>query len=303
MRSSTSTNPNQRLSRYRRVKVPPRMQLTKRDISILRLLLLYRYLTRRQIQQLVFPRPDERKTNSRKNIVSKRLKLLYHNKYLDRIHPPVASGQGSSPIVYCLDRKGARLMAMQLKLEVHDMPWRKRQRERGLLFLEHTLEINDFRIAVTLAVRAGGHRIIRWRDERSLRESVQRDVILEVVRDRRRPIVPDAFFTLDVDGRKPSFFLELDRGHVEGPRMRARIKAYGEYYSSGLYEQQFGAKGLRVLTVTTTDQRLENLKKWTESDKSRLLFWFTTQDLVVPNAVLRGRIWHVAGEERLHALL
>ena len=279
------------------------MQLTKRDMSILELLLVYRYLTRAQVQQLVFPRPDEARAHSRKNVVSKRLKLLYHNEYVDRIHPPIASSQGSSPIVYCLDRKGARFLASRLELEVRDMPWRKRQRERGLLFLEHTLAINDFRIAVTLAVRSGSHRIISWRDERSLRGSVPKDCILEVVRDMRRTVVPDAFFTLDVEGRRASFYLELDRGHVEGARMRARFKAYGEYYSSGLYEQQFGAKGLRVLTVTTTEKRLENLKEWVESEKSRRLFWFTTQDLVAPGAVLRERIWQVGGEERLHALL
>lgn len=305
MTRRSSTLRSERLSRYRRTENPPRMQLTERDIMIIRLVWDCRYLTRLQIQRLLFPSQEKGKAHSRKNIVTKRLMLLYHNGYLDRLHPPVASNRGSSPIVYCLDRKGARLLAAELGVDMPALGWQKRQRERGLLFLEHTLAVNDFRIAVTLAARQDGYEIIRWFDERLLRKAEVREGLREIALEvgKGGSILPDAYFTLNVDGKKASFFLEVDRGKTPGRRIRRKVRIYREYYTSGLYEHDFHSKSLRVLTVTTSDRRLDNMRKWAETESGGRLFWFTTERSVRPETVFSQPIWKVAGEEGLHALV
>jgi hypothetical protein len=305
MATPWSTTMSERLSRYSRAEHPPRMQLTARDRAILCLVWDYRYLTRAQIQKLVFPTPADGKEQSRKNIVTRRLMLLYQHGYLDRLHPPIASVSGSSPIVYCLDRKGARLLAAELELEVKELGWQKRQRDRALLFLQHTLAVNDFRITVELAAQAGGHQIISWLDERSLTAHAAREGLREIGLGMGKggSVLPDACFALQVGSKKARFFLEIDRGHTEGPRIRRKVRIYREYYASGLYERHFGSRSLRVLTVTTTDRRLGNLRKWSESEGGGRLFWFTTQRLVFWHALLEKPIWSVAGTEGLYPLL
>lgn len=304
MARRSSTLKSERLSRYRRAEDPPRMQLTKRDRTIIYLVWVYRYLTRFQIQKLLFPLREQDKERSRKNIGTKRLMLLYHNGYVDRLHAPIASDRGSSPIVYCLDRKGARLLAADMGVEVPALLRKRRQRERGLLFLQHTLAVNDFRIAVTLAARQDGYEILRWLGERSLRKDEAREGLKEIALEvgKGGSILPDAYFTLKVDGKKASFFVEVDRGHTEGRRIRRKVRVYRQYYASGLYEQHFGTKSLRVLTVTTSDRRMRNLKRWAEAERGGRLFWFTTERFVEPKAVLAEPIWKVAGEEGFHAL-
>ncbi len=305
MTRKSSTLRSERLPRYRRARDPPSMQLRERDMMIIRLVWDCRYLTRLQIQRFLFPSQEKGKEHSRKNIVTKRLMLLYHNGYVDRLHPPVASNRGSSPIVYCLDRKGARLLAAELGVDMPALGWQKRQRGRGLLFLEHTLAVNDFRIAVTLAARQDGYAILRWLDERSLRENELREGLKEIALGvgKGRSILPDAYFTLEVHGKKAGFFVEVDRGTTPGRRIRRKVRIYREYYASGLYEEHFQRRRFRVLTVTTSDRRLGNLKRWAETERGGWLFWFTTERSVGPEAVLSQAIWKVAGEEGFHALV
>lgn len=305
MARRSSTLRSERLSRYRRAEDPPRMQLTKRDRTMIYLVSLYRCLTRLQIQRLLFPSQDKGKERSRKNIVTRRLMLLYHNGYVGRLHPPIASERGSSPIVYCLDRKGARLLAAELAVDMPAVGWQKRQRERGLLFLEHTLAINDFRIAVTLAATQDGYEILCWLDERLLRKAEAREGLKEIALwvGKGGSILPDAYFTLKVDGKKAGFFVEVDRGKTPGRRIRRKVRIYREYYASGLYEQHFHRKSLRILTVTTSDRRLGNLKRWAEVERGGRLFWFTTERSVGPETVFSQPIWKVAGEEGLRALV
>jgi hypothetical protein len=280
------------------------MQLTARDRDILQLLGLCRFLTRPQVQDYLYPVEDGSKEHSRKNIVTHRLMLLYQNGYLERLHPAVVAGSGSSPIVYCLDRRGGRLVAAERGIELSEVLCRKRQRERAFLFLQHTLAVNDFRIATMLASRQRGDRIVRWLDERALCQHAAMDGLRQIASSigKGGGILPDAYFTLQLDGKKACFFLELDRGHTEGRRIRRKVAIYWRYFDSRLYERQFKAKSLRVLTVTTSDQRLANMKRWAEAEGGSELFWFTTQRLVHPTTVLRGPIWSIGGREGLHAL-
>ena len=62
-------------------------------------------------------------------------------------------------------------------------------------------------------------------------------------------------------------------------------------------------KSLRVLTVTTSEKRLSNLKLVTESAGGRELFWSSTFDQATAESVSTDPIWQVAGEGGLKCLL
>ena len=68
------------------------------------------------------------------------------------------------------------------------------------------------------------------------------------------------------------------------------------------YRQRYGTDKGRVLTVTTGERRLANLKSITEDAGGRKKFWFTTFAQVSPETVLTDRIWQVASKKGLYAL-
>jgi len=49
-----------------------------------------------------------------------------------------------------------------------------------------------------------------------------------------------------------------------------------------------------VLTVTTGEKRLDNLRRLTEEAEGKVKFWFTTFDQLTPETVLTAPIWQVA---------
>jgi len=129
------------------------MVLTRRDREIIKAVHSFRLLTRSQIEVLLFP-PDKGQDHPTKTSRCRlRLKLLYHHGFLERPLVGVQPGPARGDFVYCLGRKGAELIASEGEIEVD---WRPKDKRPSPFFLEHTLRINDFRIAVTLAARQGG---------------------------------------------------------------------------------------------------------------------------------------------------
>ncbi|MBN2472755.1 MAG: hypothetical protein JXN59_18675, partial [Anaerolineae bacterium] len=77
------------------------------------------------------------------------------------------------------------------------------------------------------------------------------------------------------------------------------------YYKTGLYQQRFGAKGFRLLTVvdTPTQVRADNLAK----DAERIAgvgrrFWYAHLPTLTPEQVLTGAVWQVPGDPAPAAL-
>jgi hypothetical protein len=231
----------------------------------------------------------------------RRLTLLYHHGLLDRVHLPLRGAYGASKAVYCLDQKGAEHLARSQRRPRGELAWRSRDRDREELFLEHTLDTNDVRIAFTLACRWQGL-TLDWVDEAALR----RMDVLERLRGPRGDAVtllPDAYFTVLRDSTVDGFALEVDRSTVSERRMRARIRAYGEWAASGRYRRKLPAESLRVLFAVTDcardARRLEHLKSWAEEEGGRSLFWFIDRD-GLDEDVLTAPAWRVAGRvERL----
>jgi hypothetical protein len=292
--------PVMRLPRYRRASSPPRMQLTARDVRILNAVCDMRFLTRDQVQELLF-------SPSTASYCKRRLALLYHNAYLDRIYVPSLNTFGTTKAIYTLASKGASIVARDRKVEVRELGWRSRHNDRELYFLKHALSINDFRIRLTSAARERGLSLA-WTDERALRRREMKDYVDDPVRHGRRlAVVPDGYFTLDDGERTSAFALEIDRATVEEKPFKQKVRGYGEWKVSGTYERRYGTKSLRVLwvvaDVTRDSTRLERIKRWAEAEGGRSLFWFAMLDDLTPETILTAPVWQKAGSEEQHPLL
>lgn len=273
------------------------MQLTARDIRIVRWVYEMRFMTREQIQRLEF-------SPSTASYCKRRLALLFHNGYLDRKFIPAPGSFGSTRAIYCLDSKGAQLLAYELKT---DIDWRPRHAERELYFLQHALASNDFRLCATIASRRLGL-ALDWTDERTLRRKEMKDYVADPRHGGQKlAVIPDGYFTLSDRDKNLAFALELDRSTVEEKPFKAKVRAYGEWKLTGAYQRRFGTDSLRILFVIASNHRdrhrLERAKRWCEAEGGRSLFWFADSADINEATIFNEPIWQIAGREGSFTLL
>ena len=287
-----------RLPRYRRAEEPPRMVLTERDREIIKTVHTYRMLSRRQIEMLLF-RPDNGQGHPTKTSRCRlRLKLLYHHGFLERIPLRAQFGPGCSDFVYCLGQRGAELINKEGDGEIN---WRPKGKASTSFLMEHTLKINDFRIAVTMAARAAGYTVSAWVDETALK-SMRIRVRNPENSSESLPFRPDGFFSLKMKEGTAYFFVEIDRGTMPARRFQDKVRAYRGCRQSGTSHRHFGTRNFRVLTVTWGKKRLNNLVKATEEAGGNNYFWFTTFEQIAAERILSEPIWRVTGREGCHSL-
>ena len=133
----------------------------------------------------------------------------------------------------------------------------------------------------------------------------------------RLKLVPDGWGqTLLANGKRFSFYVELDRGTQWSEQYKRKVRAYLAMWESGLYEKHYNTRSLTVLTVVTTGDaqqdanRVQQLLDITNSQKDVArantfedLFYITALDKATPEAMLTEPIWSVAGKEELHRLI
>jgi hypothetical protein len=280
----------------------------------------YRALDSDQLQRLYFP---EREGNRRSRQVHcrHRLALLFHHGYVARDERAIKPTDGRKPLVYFLDKKGAELLVQCAGIDPDELDWRPRDSVKGAsdLFLEHLLQTNEVRIALTLAAPAAHAELVRWVDDKTLRSRHWKDYVTLTTEQgaaQKVAIVPDGYgqlSTVNQNGEQINdyFFLEVDLGTSTGwaddsqQRSWARkVRAYLEYYTSGMYQARYGTQSLRILTVTTGERRLGHLLAWTERAGGKARFWFTTFAEIQQQNILSDPIWRVAGRgEQRHCFL
>ncbi len=274
------------------------MRLTPRDVRLIETLQRYRVLRRDQVQQLLFPS---------KNTANQRLRLLHQHGYLARRRLPVEYGQGSGQALYLLAGRGAALLAERRGVDLAEIGWRRSHNHVSSPFLEHTLMVNDLRLAIELGARQRRDTLETWLREEELKVRPDRVWIEAQPGQRRRvALVPDAYFRLIAGRQRASFFLEADRATEAQGRWTHKVRAYLAYVRSGAYLRRYGSRCLRVITVTTGERRLANLMRTTRQvcdPHSRALFWFATQEQIAPQTVLHAPIWRVPGQEQAATLL
>ena len=241
--------------------------LTERDRAIILSVYENRFLRRDQIQRLFFSKSSLPACNMR-------LKKLYEHRFLDRLYKPVAVG--SSQAVYALDKRGAEIVALILGRPINQINWKRDHNRVEFLFLEHTLAVSEFKVNLDLALARSdvADLIFYRRGTKSLNTRVSDP------RGKKKYLVvaPDAFFGIKNHKGRSYFFLEADLGTETLKRFQEKTIAYKEYWKTGKYTQTYGFKNFRVLTITESRKRLENLMEATRKVGGKNMFLFSILD-------------------------
>jgi Replication-relaxation len=206
--------------------------------------------------------------------------------------------------IYALGRRALPVLVEQGIGSDDLLSLRLRTHELKPLFLEHEMMLVDFHVMLQLACASAGElRLIDWREGPQTQDSVS--FIDEHGRRTTLPVRPDAIFTIE-DARRPAgenrinYFFEADRATMAGEsRFSKKITAYWHFRQQSLHSKKFGMKTFRVLTVTTTDKRAENLGKLAASllpEGGRKFYFFTSLkhfSLEKPHGVL-GEVYITA---------
>jgi len=266
---------NRRAKRFERRTTPPAFQLTDRDLALLSHIARHRLLSSAHLVALDGGSPQN---------VLRALRVLFDHEYLDRPKEQLATMpvEGSRPFVYGLGKHGARALRDQGHRINTDVDWTEKNKRAGSKFIEHTLQIADFMVGLELACRARNgvgllraHEIIEAAPEKTRRAREPLRWRVERIERGRREIatvVPDGLFALTFpDDTAAYFLLEVDRGTIpinrtdtEGTaawrkNIRYKFATYYDGWKAGRHVEQFGVKQVRVLTITSSAKRVENM--------------------------------------------
>lgn len=282
-----------RLPRFRRASEPPAFRITDGDVEIVRQVARRRLARSTHIAALVGRSLD--RTNER-------LKLLFHAGYLDRPRAQLDRfpTEGSASMIYALADRGAQLLRERDGVTFANPELSRKNRRAGRPFIEHQVEIVNFQVSLQLAVQACPGMLLL--DETDLIAAAPRPLASRAplalhakLSDRGRvqeaSAVPDVVFGLDLPaGQRRNFVAEIDRGTMpvrrSDPRQTSferKMRVYLSVYAARLHERQFGWKNFRVLVVTTTTDRIRDMREAlrqlrTSRAGGAPLFLFTTFD-------------------------
>jgi hypothetical protein len=273
-------------------------RIQPRDREILHLLFEYRFLASRQVQRLI-PGSDQK--------ILRRLQALFHCGFVDRI----AIGF-NEPIVYALGNRGADELVLYSGIDRGRINWTAKNRQAGDGYRAHILMIGRVRETLTLAVRQMPHTEIHsWTPEGRLTEDVAVETGGHTI---KVPVIADAFFTLrmqvsNTEIQESHFFLGADRSTMTDSRYLRKLKAYWQYWKSGKHETQLKIPSFRVLTVTKSEARKENLRTVAKEADDRKtgsgIFLFACEDQLTPEEpmTLFQPIWQSPKDDSRIALL
>jgi len=274
----------------------PPLEIQERDRKIIDLVYNFRYLTSDQVTELV---------EGSKQIIKRRLHKLFHHGFLSRPKQGyilrVLKGR-TLPLIYGIGPK-ARKILVERGYDLEQV--KASMKEANYLYLEHSLEVTDFHLALLKAIKEKPDwKIIFWKNEgKETRRSWE---IGEEETKRRLKkdyyvINPDAYFCLEgpdkeaVKGRaKMYFFLEADRGTVSYQRWRWKVESYSQLWRERKHlEKPYFMEmvplkrgetiidaypNFKVVTVTITPERKEALRRETikadPKGQGLRIFWF-----------------------------
>lgn len=298
-------------------KAEAAFSLTQRASHILKAIAEYGGLTALQVATLFFPPAQIQGVSVPHSNCQYRLKLLRGHGYIKRVERYQLLSEGKKPYLYTVTRKGAQLLAAFLGCDLQDLTWRQTDSRLTAPYVEHLVLTNTIRIAVSKAIQDNPPlHMVAWHDELTLKSAHHTDsMTLKTASGTvlKGKLIPDAYLRVGTgDGQEyKHFFFEIDRATETGASSdesqrtwTRKILMYLEYYKrDGLYERRYGTHKGRVLTITTTDSRLNHLKRLTEAVGGKQRFWFTTFDRVTALNVLTQPIWQLAHADRMWALL
>lgn len=303
-----------RLPRFRRAPSVARIELTDRDREILHQVHRHRFLRSSHLVSLL--------GGSRQHVL-RRLQLLYHHGYLDRPRAQIDYFHrgGSRAIAYGLGNKGAACLKRALSLPFHRLDWGGKSGDTGRVFLEHALLTADIMVTLELACRRHGRARLLTADELTLPETARRQREpfqwnVSVSSRMKFGVIPDRVFGLEFtdSGGKATrafYFLEADRATM--PVMRQSLSqssfyrkmlAYEATWTQNLHRSRFGFHRFRVLTVTSSPERVKTLAEaCRQLERGQGLFLFTDAEAFRTHGDSLALPWASAKENASETLL
>lgn len=265
--------PAERPGRFHRAKNPRRIQLTARDLALLRHVARHRFISSARLIAL--------DGGNASNVLA-RLRALFDHRYLDR---PIAqlnhlAVTGPLPMVYGLWPRGAALLREQGE-DVPRVDWAENNRRAGIAFIQHTTAVADFMSRVEVGCRGSSRAIELIPEPRILAASPEptraareplRWTVEGSVGGRSLSVVPDTLFGLAYDAgadRFDTYFIfEMDRGTIPIERagqdhrsIRHKLQAYYEGWRVQQHIRQLGIPNIRVLFLTNSPTRAEHMRR------------------------------------------
>ena len=278
------------------MSAPPPFRITERDVAMLQAIARFRFLQSNQVRRIV---------GGSERGVQNRLRLLAAHAYLVRLSSAV-----TEPFAFGLTNKAARLLADHAPYINPRLDWRAKN-DTTRYFLTHTLAVAETMLHFDCAAHDGVFRLVDQHDllpdlpERTrgahdpfcLRVTIRhRDQALTI------PVVPDRLFALAYpDNTIHHFALELDRGTMDiwanrlVGKTSVRRKLIGYFHSRAQkrFAETWGFKSFRVLTVTTSDSRIDSMLQAQRRVAPQCppgLFLYSTADRIAQHGAL-GPAW------------
>jgi hypothetical protein len=291
--------PSFRLPRFRRISPVASMQLTERDHEIIRLVYRHRFIRSPQIVALM---------GESKQQLLRRLQLLFHHGYLERPRTQLDYYHhgGSHHIIYGLGDKSGALLKQEPTAGFQHLSWSEKNRSVRRIFLEHAIFVSDVMVALELACRKSGN--VRFlSDEEIARQSGKRlrfNWKVNVSATLKLGVIPDRVFGLEFLNKNGAcerayFFLEADRGTM--PVMRRtlfqtsffrKLLAYEATWLQSIHRTRFGFHRFRVLTVTTSAERVKTLiDACSQLKHAKGLFLFTDATILAKPGEIFSSNW------------
>lgn len=308
-----------RKKRFVRDKNPEPMRLTERDLAMIHAVYQHRFLSSTHLIALMGGSRDK---------VLRRLQALYHNGYLDRPREQLTphAMEGTKPFVYGLSDRGATLLEQYEGIARGKIRWSAKNDTAQFPFIQHTLLVADFMVALEVACRAhGGITLLTAQtilEERAPQQTRARQNPLKMMAKLMVDgesvdigVVPDAFFGLRYADAPPGqnetfFFLEADRQTMvqksrdfsgKNSTIYRKMLGYFGIDREKRYIAQFGIRNARVLFFTLSRPRADNmiaLNKVFRDGEGLSMFLFNDYELISSPDFLRHPWRNGRGNER-----
>lgn len=219
------------------------MELSQRDLDVLKLTYTFTQLASTQLSELVFAGVSRTVTN-------KVLGRLTRTGYLSRVgrRTPGEKG-GTSPFVYKLGRHGRALLGVEGR--------------QSVAVNDHALMIADTYVELRRAEKAGVLTVRQWAVEHSL-PPIRADLLVAVDYPEQR--------------RSSSYFLEIDLGTEAPIRLREKIAGYWRVYQRN--EDEFFPFVVFVVKRETRKREIERIIRALPGEQQEMLRVFLLPELI-----------------------
>jgi hypothetical protein len=250
------------------------------------------------------------------------LKLLYHHGFLERPRAQIDYYHkgGSRRMVYGLGSKGAAFLRRDLGPGFDQVRWGEKNRAAGRVFLEHALLVADVMVAIEFACRRTGIRLLTSHEL----------AVADKATGNRRPfrwqvkisnrlklgVIPDYVFALDFKDQRGAqkrafFFVEADRAtmpvireNLSQTSFYRKLRAYEATWSQSIHQTQFDFHRFRVLTVTTSAERVKSLvNACAKLERGQGLFLFADRTVLERPDDMFSAVWQTGKKGETASLL